>query len=237
MTANAILAFDTSTAATVVGLAVDGVLCAELADRPQDGERPRHAERLLELCEEALTAGGLSWAQLSRVGVGIGPGTFTGLRIGAATAQGLAQAVGVELAALSSLEALALAARRQYPQSRIAAVADARRGEAYVACWEPDGRQTVEAQACAPPQLAALLAAGKAPVIAIGEGALIFRQSLESAAISVPDSDSALHNLAGGTLCQLAAGAEPSDGASLIPQYIRRPDAEIALEARTVAND
>lgn len=227
-----ILAFDTATSATVVGLSVGGELICELADRPTDGERPRHAERLLALCDQALVSAELSWADLARIAVGIGPGTFTGLRIGVATAQGLAQASDAELVAVSTLEALALPARLTEPALQVAAVGDARRGEAYIAAWAPDRKQTVTDQACPPQQLVAVLAADDAATIAVGDGALIFRKVLEIGSIAVPDDQSSLHQLTGAALCQLAAGSEPIGLEALVPRYVRQPDAEISLQAR-----
>ncbi len=231
--ASAVLAFDTATAATVVGLSVGGELVCELADRPADDQRPRHAERLLALCEEALAEAGIAWPDLTRIGVGVGPGTFTGLRIGVATAQGLAQASGVELVAVSTLEALALPARTAEPTLHAAAVGDARRGEAYIAAWAPDRKQTVTDQACPPPQLVAVLAADNAATIAVGDGALIFRKELESGDITVPEDGSVLHQLGGDALCELAAAGDPISAAALVPRYVRKPDAEISLQKRT----
>lgn len=229
----AVLAFDTATAATVVGLSISGELVCELADRPTSGERPRHAERLLGLCEQALAEAAIGWEEVDRIGVGIGPGTFTGLRIGAATAQGLAQANGAKLVAVSTLQALALPARIAEPQLQVAAVGDARRGEAFIAAWAPDGEQVVADQACPPLQLAAALAADGAPSIAVGDGALIFRKELESGGITVPSDSSGLHHLGGAALCQLATSGNPATAGALVPHYVRQPDAEISLQART----
>ena len=229
----AVLAFDTATAATVVGFSVGGELICALADRPTSDERPRHAERLLSLCEQALAEASIGWEEVDLIGVGVGPGTFTGLRIGAATAQGLAQANGAELVAVSTLEALALAARVAEPELQVAAVGDARRGEAFIAAWAPDGEQVVADQACPPPQLVAALAADGARSIAVGDGALIFRKELESGGITVPADGSVLHQLGGAALCQLATSGNPATAGALVPHYVRQPDAEISLQART----
>ena len=227
-----VLAFDTATAATVVGLSVSGELVCELADRPTSQERPRHAEQLLSLCEQALAEAAVGCDEIDRIGVGIGPGTFTGLRIGAATGQGLAQANGIELVAVSTLRALALPARIAEPELQVAAVGDARRGEAFSAAWAPDGKQVVADQACPPQQLVAALAADGAPSIAVGDGALIFRKELESGGIAVPADSSSLHQLAGAALCQLATTSNPANAGALVPHYVREPDAEISLQAR-----
>ncbi|MSX02657.1 MAG: tRNA (adenosine(37)-N6)-threonylcarbamoyltransferase complex dimerization subunit type 1 TsaB, partial [Actinobacteria bacterium] len=77
MSGGVVLAFDTATAATVVGLSLDGRQVSSLADRPPGGAGPRHAETLLALCEQALAEGSIRWADLDRFGVGVGPGTFT----------------------------------------------------------------------------------------------------------------------------------------------------------------
>ena len=228
-----VLAFDTATNATVVGLSVGGEVVCELADRPNSDERPRHAERLLLLCEQALNQANIGWNDLARIGVGVGPGTFTGLRIGVATAQGLAQASGVELVAVSTLEALALSAQTAEPTLHVAAVGDARRGEAYVAAWSPSGERTVDDQACPPQRLVAVLDAGSGATIAVGDGALIFRKELEIGSIAVPDDGSVLHQLAGAALCQLASSGEPVGAKALVPSYVRQSDAEISLQART----
>ena len=102
-----ILAFDTATAATTVALA-DGNDVLEHRDDPPGGTRPRHTSRLMPLIVEVLDEAGVGWGQLDRIAVGVGPGTFTGLRIGVSTARALAEATDVELVGISTLESLAL---------------------------------------------------------------------------------------------------------------------------------
>src|SRR4051812_32429451 len=134
-----LLAFDTATPATVVGVAAaDGALLAERRHDPPPGERPGHAQQLLALCDAALRQAGVPWSAIRRVGAGIGPGTFTGLRIGVATARALAQGLGCEVVAVSTLEALARGARAGEPRA-VLAVLDARRGEAFAASWDAAG--------------------------------------------------------------------------------------------------
>lgn len=225
-----ILAFDTATPATVAGLrtAAGEVLTAR--DDPQPGERPNHASRLLALCAELLGRAGASWADVGRIGVGVGPGTFTGLRIGVATARSLAQATGAELVPVSTLQALALGAGRTTDvpdHEAVMAVIDARRGEAFTATWLSGGAPLSGPAALAPDALASLADRQHTPWLAVGDGAIRFRDQLESASVIVPGEASRLHLVDGATLCALAAQGEAVDRETLVPDYVRRPDAEI----------
>src|SRR5262249_12513144 len=102
-----VLGFDTATPATTVGLRLADGDTLTARDDPQPGEHPGHATRLLEMVAELLAGAGIGWEQLDRIAVGVGPGPFTGLRVGVATARGLAQALSVPVVGVSSLEALA----------------------------------------------------------------------------------------------------------------------------------
>jgi tRNA threonylcarbamoyladenosine biosynthesis protein TsaB len=146
-----VLGFDTATQATVVGLLLADGSTLQARDDPQPASHPGHATRLLEMAAALLGEAGLGWDGVERIAVGVGPGRFTGLRVGIATARGLAQSAGAELVGVSSLHALALgaatracadAATAAPPPSRgTIAVIDARRGEAFAAAYpggEPD---------------------------------------------------------------------------------------------------
>jgi tRNA threonylcarbamoyladenosine biosynthesis protein TsaB len=198
-----VLGFDTATADTVVGLAGAGE-AVELRHEPAPGERPGHAEQLLALCSEALAQAGIDWPQVDRIGVGVGPGTFTGLRIGVATGRALAQSAGAEVAPVSTLRALQANLAGSFP------IVDARRGEAFVLV---DG----EPRTASPDELRAL-AGGR---IAIGDGALLYADRLEQVA-----DDPELHHVRGGALCALAAEAAPIARDDLLPDYVRDPDAK-----------
>ena len=107
-----LLALDTATPASVAGvLRADGAI-VEARDDPPPGSRGDHAARLLPLAERALAEAGVAWERLERIAVGVGPGGFTGLRIGIATARALAQALALPLAGVGSLEAPAPSASR-----------------------------------------------------------------------------------------------------------------------------
>ena len=101
------LGFDTATPSTAVGLRLADGTTLTARDDPGLGERPGHATRLLAMADELLAEAGVAWSALDRIAVGLGPGRFTGLRVGIATARGLAQSLSVELVGVSSLMALA----------------------------------------------------------------------------------------------------------------------------------
>jgi tRNA threonylcarbamoyl adenosine modification protein YeaZ len=98
-----------------------------------------HAERLIDVIESALGQAGLAYADLDRIGVSIGPGSFTGVRVGVATVRGLALALGVPAVGVNTLEALAAEAHQKFPDRSILAAIDGRRGDLYCAVHAPDG--------------------------------------------------------------------------------------------------
>lgn len=133
-----ILGFDTATAATTVALLeTDPEHALEQRDDPPPGARPGHASQLLPLVQRLFDQAGVGWAEIDRIAVGIGPGTFTGLRIGLATAQALAASSDTPLVGVSTLAALAAAAHDTEPDATTLAVIDARRGEAFAATLLP----------------------------------------------------------------------------------------------------
>jgi tRNA threonylcarbamoyladenosine biosynthesis protein TsaB len=217
-----LLVLDTATGATVAGAVAGSGAPAERRHDPAPGERPGHAQQLLALAGAALAEAGIAWQAVDRIGVGVGPGSFTGLRIGVATARSLAQATGAELAPVSSLGALALGAGE--PGRVVLAVLDARRGEAFVAAWRDDEQLTMP-RAVAPEDLAAAVAQAGAAPLAVGDGAVKFRARLEAAGAVVPEDDAALHRLGAAGLARLAAAAPAVDRDALVPEYVRPPDA------------
>jgi tRNA threonylcarbamoyladenosine biosynthesis protein TsaB len=216
----AIVGLDTATPSTAVAvLRADG-RGAEARDDPPPGERPAHASRLLELMETALRQAGASWDDVGRIAVGVGPGGFTGLRIGVATARALAQARGLEVVPVGSLHALALGAAGE--SSTVVPVIDARRGEAFAAAFAEGG--SLWGPLALPPEgLAARVPAG---ALAVGDGAVRFRDQLERAGAVVPADGSPLHRLSAVHVCRLGAAGEPVDRDALVPDYVREPDAK-----------
>jgi tRNA threonylcarbamoyladenosine biosynthesis protein TsaB len=236
-----LLALDTATPATVAGVLLADGRVVEARDDPPEGSRGQHASRLLPLAERAMREAGLGWEDLERIVVGVGPGGFTGLRIGIATARALAQARGLPLVPVSSLAALAAGAQAASAGGvhdapapdpaagadapLVAAVIDARRGEVFAAAFQGD-RERLAAQALAPHALADRLQALARPVQAVGDGAVRFRRELEAAGVAVPADGSAVHRIAAAPLCRLGAAGEPAQRDRLLPDYRREPDAK-----------
>jgi tRNA threonylcarbamoyladenosine biosynthesis protein TsaB len=233
-----ILGLDTATADTAVALWAPGGPEVERRDEPPLGARPAHAGKLLVLVEEVLAAAGAGWEDVERIAVGVGPGSFTGLRLGIATARGLAQARNLPLTGVSSLAALAKGVRPPYPAATskgvrppypaatskgvrppyVVAVIDARRGEVFAAAEGVFG-----AVALKPEELAARIRPGW---LTVGDGAVRFREPLERAGAAIPADDSPLHRISALEVCRLGATGEPADRDALLPDYRREPDAK-----------
>ena len=249
-----VLAFDTSTASTAVALCTDQGRAREARDDPPAGAHPGHATRLLELARGLLEAAALGWRQVDRVAVGLGPGTFTGLRVGVATARGLALSLGAELVGVSSTLALARAAQLATaspaaaahlaaapdPAGSVLALIDARRGEVFAAAYErgKDGmpRELAPPRPLAPELIEELAretarsSGGRARRwLAVGDGALRYGEHLRAECIELAGADSPLHLVSAAVICELGALAPAESAHELVPDYRRRPDAELAL--------
>ncbi len=169
-----LLALETATEACSVALWLEG----ELLDRHEVAPR-RHAALLLPLAEELLAEGGLSLGALDALAFGRGPGGFTGLRIAAGAAQGMAIAAGLPVVPVSTLAALAQGCHRRTGAASVLAALDARMGEVYWCLFrsgesglmEPAGGEAVcPPQALSPPRME--VAAG------CGSGWQRYRESL-----------------------------------------------------------
>jgi tRNA threonylcarbamoyladenosine biosynthesis protein TsaB len=251
-----VLGFDTATPSTAVALRLADGRTLQARDDPRPGAHPGHATRLLAMAHGLLADTGVPWRALDRIAVGLGPGTFTGLRVGIATARGLAQSLPAELVGISSLRALAEEALaggerpadgepdRTGPPDAVLALIDARRGEVFAAAYErgedvSSPTELLAARALAPEELGGVLAAAEeltAPArrrwLALGDGATRYRDYLRDLAVEVPADASPLHLVSAAAICRLATGAVLAAGdEQVLPDYRRRPDAEIALEA------
>jgi tRNA threonylcarbamoyladenosine biosynthesis protein TsaB len=220
-----ILGFDTATPETAVGLLSAAGEQFEARDEPAPGGRGHHAERVLVLSYELLAEARLAWTDLQVIAVGVGPGGYTGLRIGLATAHGLALAHKAELVGVGTLRALAEPIRGV----TALAILDARRGELFAAAYLDDV-EVLSPCVITPRELGDVLGdSALRGALGVGSGALAQRDLLSRAGIEVPGEDSPYHHLCGGAICRLAAR---SPGAAATPLYLRRPDAERNLEAK-----
>jgi tRNA threonylcarbamoyladenosine biosynthesis protein TsaB len=248
-----LLGFDTATPSTAVALLRrDAGTTLEARDDPPAGERPRHTSELLPLATRLMSEAEVGWEQLEGIAVGLGPGTFTGLRVGIATARALAQSLHIPLIGVPSLRALAEPALSEAQPSAagVLSVLDARRGEAFVAAYARRDGATIELlapRAVRPQQLAEVaaemgaaggsestpLAGGEESMpLAVGDGAIRFRGELEAAGAALPGEHSPLHVLSAAAICELAAlQCQAQSVEQVLPLYGRRPDAEIAIEA------
>ncbi len=227
--------FDTATDDTVVaGLDGDRVV-AEASIAPGESGRPLHSQTLLDAAGEAADALG-GWGEVDRIAVGLGPGTFTGIRIGVATAGGLALTTGVPAVGVSTLAALAVGIAREAGASGpVMPVLDARRGEVFAGLYNPMGRELEPPFVGSPEDLVARIGEITArlpqPPMVGGPGAVRFVDQLDRAGIEVPGPGSALNRLSGRAVCELGAGAARSQpGKPLEPIYLRVPDAQLWLE-------
>jgi tRNA threonylcarbamoyladenosine biosynthesis protein TsaB len=218
-----ILGIDTATAASAVCvLRSDGAAFEAEPPAARLAERPAHAAELMPAVARCMDGSGLAWDQLEAIAVGVGPGMFTGLRIGIATARGLSAASGVELRPVSSLDALADGGGDGGPTL---ALIDARRGEVFAALHE--GPATVwEPFVAAPEAVAERLREEGVGPLAVGDGAVRFREVLEAVGARVPDGDSRAHVVRALSICRLAAAAAPAAPTAVLPDYLRLPDAK-----------
>jgi tRNA threonylcarbamoyladenosine biosynthesis protein TsaB len=224
-----ILGIDTATSSTAVALlTADGTLI-EARDDVLAGTRGHHTERVLSLAADLLERAKTGWEGLNTIAVGLGPGGYTGLRIGIATALGIARSHGTRLVGISSLRALA----EPVTDATALTVLDARRGELFIAAYD-DGVELLAPSVWSPSRLGELeVAAATRPLLALGDGAVAYRSALEALGIGVAPAGSVLHRVSAGAICRLAAAVSDDRDAPVVPQYLRLPDAEIALRAAT----
>jgi tRNA threonylcarbamoyladenosine biosynthesis protein TsaB len=190
------LAFDTATGVATSALVDDGELL---------GERASRAQTLLEDVDALLRQGGAHPRELDALAIGVGPGSFTGVRIGLATARGLALALDLRGAGVSTLDALAAGAPGSLP------VIDARRREVFTivagvpAVLEPGEVELAEGTVC------------------VGDGAVRYRELLEAKGAVIPPDADERHLPRARFHVQLARDFGPVD--AIEPLYLRLPDA------------
>jgi len=219
-----ILSLDTTTRGGSVAIARDGVVVYLRGGDPLR----THAERLPRDLMTACELAGVSIGDIDLFAVAAGPGSFTGMRIGIATMQGLAMARNRRIVPVSALEALAAASPAG--PARIAPWIDAQRGEVFAQVYE-NGSAISPAQHGPPVQVlehhAGLLEAAEF----VGDGALRYREQILVARGADTRIASEVPHLAGAIA--LIAAREPGRAVlphAVVPIYIRRPDAEIARD-------
>lgn len=233
-----ILSLDTTTLQGSVALSEGARVIAQ----EQQLERRTHSERLMDSVARLLDAAGWECTQIEGVAVAVGPGSFTGVRIGLAAAKGIAFALGVPIAGVSSLASLALNARELGGQ--VVPLIDARRGELYAAVYRfTEGGVLEELRpACVlpPERLVEELAALEGELVLVGDGAAAYRDLLAEglgSRAAIPGGSLDLPRA--GHLAELAGERLANEGgddlAALVPNYIRRSDAEIGFQGRASA--
>jgi tRNA threonylcarbamoyladenosine biosynthesis protein TsaB len=231
-----ILALDCAVIGASVAVVADGVpLGREAADGPRG-----QTERLVPLVEAALAAAGLGYRDVDRIAVTVGPGSFTGIRVGLATARGLALATGCPAVGITTLAAMAAAVDPADAADVVMAAVDSRRGDLFLQPFAADGTPLAPATVASPAASAAALdamAGGGAPararrVALVGDGWSLpgaigsepARPSVVRTGIVAPDP---------AVVARLAAGRDPAGPPA--PLYLRAADATPAGGLRTLA--
>ena len=232
-----VLGIDTATPQTSVALGTERGTLAQMA--VASGPRS-HEEIVTPAIEYLLRWAGVSLSRIGGIAVGVGPGLFTGLRVGVQTARTLAQFLGVPIVSTPSLDVLAFPLRDA--RRSIGAVIDARRGEVFFGRYRPtpggvarDGGFMV----CAPDALVAELQARREEVVLVGDGALRYRHELATLGGQVEFASAALAHPQAASLVELSVPRlerEESDRIlDVLPLYLRKSDAEIAWDKRARA--
>ena len=225
-----VVAIETSTPQTSVAIGSEAGLLARISVAGKARQ-----EAVTPALEQLLSWSDLELSRVSGIAVGTGPGLFTGLRVGVATAKTLAQVLGVPILGISSLDTLAFSVR--YTDKRIVAVIDGRRGEVFWSAYRPVPGgivQETEPAVAPPDHLAAELGITREDVLAVGNGAILYRDVLQephvefaSASVAHPDA-AALVELAVPRFLR----EEHDRLTDVVPTYLRKSDAEITWDQR-----
>jgi tRNA threonylcarbamoyladenosine biosynthesis protein TsaB len=226
-----VLALDTTTRTGSCGLALDGHVVRELASDPGTSHAEHLPGDLMALLERAQ----IPLESVDVFAVATGPGSFTGMRVGIATMQGLAFAMGKPLVGVSGLDALARVAAPGGGDPCVATWVDAWRGEVYAALYR--GGREIEAATVEHPATVLDRHRQRERVLFIGDGAGTFELLISDTLGDLAVMADPVSPLLAGMIAQMAydavlAGHRPSADA-IRPLYVRRTDAELARDART----
>ena len=217
-----ILAFDSSTNDVTVAVARAGEGPADAREVLVEVSVPSRgaSEALLPAAHAALGLAGASLDEVGRILVGVGPGTFTGIRIAAAAARSIALATGAALSKGSTLAALAAPALASTEGGEVLAVVDARRRQVFVQRFMVDGGPEGDILCVYPAELVV----DGTPLV-VGDGAKRYRDALPGLG-RVPADASPLHRVTASGLV-LSADLSPVPAGEVVPLYVREPDAEV----------
>lgn len=185
------------------------------------------SEALLPAAHDALKLAGVDLDELGRILVGVGPGTFTGIRIALAATRALALGTGAALSTNSTLAALAAPALMSVESPDVLAVLDARRREVFAQRFGVEGARG-EILCLAPEELTASLpveGAVRASLLVVGDGAIRYREALSGIGRIPPDASPLHWVTASGHV--LSADLSPVLAGEVVPLYVREPDAEV----------
>jgi len=221
-----ILAVDTATQSCSVAVTSDGALCAELTTV----RKQTHSKHLMELIHSVLEIAGFRVADMDGLAVTVGPGSFTGLRVGISTVKGFAYALDKPVVGVSSLKALAWqCAATSY---LICPLIDARKGEVYCATYRFSEDQLIQKTGARAMTPEAVITEIITPCMFIGTGARLYRQRIDTALGSlahfVPGDQNIIRASSVAILSMSRFEANDTDEtAGLVPHYIRKSDAEL----------
>ncbi|MBT3181820.1 MAG: tRNA (adenosine(37)-N6)-threonylcarbamoyltransferase complex dimerization subunit type 1 TsaB [Deltaproteobacteria bacterium] len=205
----------------------------------QQSKPDTHSAKLLETIDTLFQQSNWKLKDIEGVAVAVGPGSFTGLRIGLATAKGIALSLGIPIVGVSSLKSLSI--NGSDAEKSILTLIDARRGELYAALWKRDGKKisipTMDECVLSPEKLVEEVKSIGTTCYAVGDGALEYHKFLEDElgdTIRIAQGNEVLpmaHNLALVALAKFESH-EGDDLTMLVPNYVRQSDAEIGFKGK-----
>ena len=225
-----VLGIETSTPQTSVALGGESGVAASATLNGR-----AHQEQVVPTLRQLLQWSGVELPQVAGIAVGVGPGLFTGLRVGVQTAKSLAQALRIPIVGMTSLDVLAFSVR--HTSRLVAAVIDARRGEVFWGVYRPvpGGVLRQGEFAVGPPDhLVGELTALAEDVLVVGDGAVLYRRQIEEMGSQVEFASAMWAHPQAAALVELSVPRfvreEHDRLAEVVPLYLRKSDAEINLD-------